>query len=80
VRALKENQLHLQIELGRTRLPADDVRRLRKGSVVLLDARVDEPAVLRVGGRTIGRGEVVVIDGKIGVRVVELVQRQEAAA
>ena len=67
-------QLDLRIELGRTRLKLDDVQALRKGSVVLLDGPIDEPAAIFAGARLIGRGEIVVVDGKIGVRVVEIVE------
>ena len=65
-------QLDLRIELGRTHLRPDEVRNLRTGSLVSLDGRIDEPVDIRAGGRLIGRGEVVVLDGKLGVRVVEL--------
>jgi flagellar motor switch protein FliN len=67
-------QLDLRIELGRTRLEPDDVQTLRKGSVVVFDAPTDEPVAIFAGARLIGRGEVVVVDGKIGVRVVELTE------
>lgn len=67
-------QLDLRIELGRTYLPLDDVQTLRHGAVVLLDSLIDEPAAIIVSSRVIGRGEVVVIDGKIGVRITELVK------
>jgi len=73
-----DEQIDVRIELGRTRLPRDDVRRLRNGSVVSLDGRIDEPVDIRVGGRLIGRGDVMVLDGKISVRVVELF-REEAS-
>ena len=48
--------------------------KLRSGSVVLLDGPIGEPAAIYAGGRLIGRGEIVVVDGKIGVRVVELLE------
>jgi hypothetical protein len=70
--------LELRIEFGRTRLNADEANGFALGSVVSLDATIDEPAELVAAGRTIGRGEPVVIDGKIGVRVTELFGRQEA--
>ena len=63
------SKLDLRIELGRTRLQADDVRQLRSGSVVLLDGPLGEPAAIYAAERLIGRGEIVVVDGKIGVRV-----------
>ena len=70
-------QLDLRIELGRTRLLPEDVQKLRSGSVVSLDGPIGEPAAIYAAGRLIGRGEVVAIDGKIGVRVVELFELQE---
>jgi len=75
-----QQQVDLQIELGRTRLQPDDVEKLRGGSVVLFDRPIGEPAAIYAGGRLIGRGEVVVVDGKIGVRVVELVGSQETVS
>jgi flagellar motor switch protein FliN len=70
-------QLDLRIELGRTRLPPEDVQKLRGGSVVSLDGPIGEPAAIYAAGRLIGRGEVVAVEGKIGVRVVELLGLQE---
>jgi flagellar motor switch protein FliN len=67
-----QEQLDLRIELGRTRLQPNDVQTLRSGSVVSLDEPLGQPAAIYAAGRLIGRGEVVVIDGHIGVRVVEL--------
>jgi flagellar motor switch protein FliN/FliY len=65
-------QLELRIELGRTHLTLDEVQTLRKGAVLLLDGPIDEPVFLYAGERLIGRGEIVVVDGKIGVRVLEI--------
>ncbi len=39
-----------------------------------LDAPLGEPAAIYAAGRLIGRGEIVVTNGKIGVRVMELVE------
>ncbi len=64
--------VELRIEFGRTRLQAEDVERLRSGSVVLLDAPLGEPAGIYAAEQRIGRGETVVVNGKIGVRVTEL--------
>jgi flagellar motor switch protein FliN len=70
-------QLDLRITLGRTRLQPDDVEKLRSGSVLLFDTPSSDPATIHAGGRLIGRGEVVVVGGKIGVRVTELVGVQK---
>jgi flagellar motor switch protein FliN len=65
-------ELSLRIELGRTQIGIDDSRTLRVGSVLLLDTLADELVNVHVGGRLIGRGEVMAIDGNVGVRMVEL--------
>ncbi len=76
----QQREIELQIELGRTRLQPDDVEQLRSGSVVLLDGPLGEPAAIYAAGRLIGRGEIVVINGKLGVRVTELQQQPLAAS
>ena len=75
-----QQQVDLRIELGRTRLQPDDVQELRSGSVVSLDGPIGEPAAIYAAGRLIGRGEIVVVDGKIGVRVVDLLGLQETVS
>jgi flagellar motor switch protein FliN len=70
--ALGNEMLDLQIELGRTRIDRDEVQKLRTGSVLPLDNAVGSPVDLYAGGRLIARGEVLAIDGKFAVRVLEL--------
>jgi flagellar motor switch protein FliN len=72
------DQLDLQINYGRVQLSPDDAQGLRAGSVLSLDESLDAPVELRFGGRLVGRGNVVVVGGKIGVRVLELCKGQEA--
>jgi flagellar motor switch protein FliN len=70
--ALDLQPVELRIELGRTHLPPEEVQTLRSGAVVSLAGQLGEPAAIYAGDQLFGRGEVVVIDGKIGVRIVEL--------
>ena len=74
-----QQQVELRIELGRTRLQPDDAQQLRSGSVLSLDGAIGEPAAIYAADRLIGRGEIVVVNGKIGVRVTELTQRKPLA-
>ncbi len=66
--------VELTVELGRTRMPIRDVLALGPGALVALDTLAGEPVNLRVNGTLIARGDVVVVDGNYGVRVIELVQ------
>ncbi len=71
--------VELTVELGCTRMPIREVLALGPGALLALDTLAGEPVNLRVNGTLIARGDVVVVDGNYGVRVIELVQppRQE---
>lgn len=72
--------LQVSVELGRTRMTIGDVLALRSGSVIELDKLAGEPADILVNGTLIARGEVVVVDEKFGVRVMEVVSRAKRLA
>jgi flagellar motor switch protein FliN len=63
----------LTAELGSCKLPMGEVLQLGVGSVVQLDKRSTEPVDLLVNGKLIARGEVVVLEGRFGIKIVELV-------
>ena len=69
---LRDVELDLKIELGRTQMYLEDVLRLRKGSVVALDKLAGDPIDVYVNGRLIARGEVLVLNDSFCVRVAEL--------
>jgi flagellar motor switch protein FliN len=66
-----DEMIGLYIELGRTHIDQDEVQKLRAGAVVPLDSSAGDPVDVYAGGRLIARGEVVVLDGKMGIRVTE---------
>ena len=70
-------QLAVTLRFGGRRMPLREVLELNSGSVVELDRQVQDPADLLLDGRVIARGEVVVVDGNYGLRVLELVPRSE---
>jgi flagellar motor switch protein FliN/FliY len=70
---LRDVELDLKIELGRTQMYLEDVLRLRKGAVVALDKLAGDPVDVYVNGRLIARGEVLVLNDNFCVRVAELV-------
>ncbi len=70
---LRDVDLDLKIELGRTRMILEDVLKLRKGSVVTLDKLAGDPVDLYVNGRIVARGEVLVLNDNFCVRIAELV-------
>lgn len=70
---LRDVELNLKIELGRTHMQLEDVLKLRKGSVVPLDKLAGDPVDIYVNGRLIARGEVLVLNDNFCVRVAELI-------
>lgn len=64
------------VELGRAELRLRDLARLGAGSVVRLDRLIGEPADLVVNGRAFARGEIVIIEDHLGLRVTELLSEQ----
>src|SRR5581483_718046 len=72
---LLDVSLQVSVELGRTRMTIAEVLALHAGSVIELDKIAGEPVDILVNGTRIARGEVVVVDDKFGVRVLEVVSR-----
>ena len=70
---IRDVELDLKIELGRTHMYLEDVLQLRKGSVVPLDKLAGDPVDIFVNGRLIARGEVLVLNDNFCVRVAELI-------
>jgi flagellar motor switch protein FliN/FliY len=77
---LRDVQLDLKIELGRTQMHLDDVLRLKQGAVVTLDKLAGDPVDIYANGRLIARGEVLVLNDNFCVRVAELIGSEEVPA
>jgi type III secretion system YscQ/HrcQ family protein len=72
--AVLEAPVVVRVELGTVSMPASDWAKLRPGDVIETGTRVAEPVVLRIAGRAVARGELVDVDGELGVRIRELVK------
>jgi len=66
----------VRIELGRRWLAGRDVLQLGDNSVVELDRASNDTVDVYVDGQLYARGEAVVVDRKLGVRVLEIVADQ----
>jgi flagellar motor switch protein FliN/FliY len=77
---MRDVELDLTIELGRTHMQLEDVLKLRQGAVVPLDKLAGDPADIYVNGRLIARGEVLVLNDNFCVRVAELIVGESACA
>ena len=73
--ALEEILLTVHVELAQRRLSLDELARLRVGQLLPLDCRATDPVDLVADGRRIARGELVEIEGRLGVRVTQVTNR-----
>ncbi len=74
---LLEVEMPVSVSFGRAQLPLKDVLKLTTGSIVELNRAVSEPVEVIVNNCVIARGEVVVVEGNYGVRIGEIISRQE---
>jgi flagellar motor switch protein FliN len=70
---LAQVPVRLSVEVGAASLRLRDVLALEEGGVIELDRQADEPLDIKVNGTLIARGEIIVTDGRFGVRLVEIV-------
>jgi flagellar motor switch protein FliN/FliY len=59
--------------LGHTELPISDVLKLAPGSIIELDRAVGEPIDIYINDRIVARGEVVLVDERLGVTLSEVI-------
>ena len=74
---LKDLQLNVYIELGRTQMQIKDILELERGYVIELDKLASEPVDIFVNNKKIAEGEVVVIDKHFGIRITNLVDASD---
>lgn len=72
---LGDVQLEVTVQLGAVKLTVRELLALREGSVLELDRAAGAAVDIMVNGRLIARGDVVVIDEELGVRVTEILAR-----
>ena len=69
--------LPVVVRFGRTEMPLRQVTRIAPGSVIDLGRSPDDPVELLVSDRVVARGEVVVVGGNYGIRIVDVVSPSE---
>ena len=74
---LLDVELPVSVSFGRAQLALKDVIKLTTGSIVELNRSISEPVEVIVNNCVIARGEVVVVEGNFGVRIRQVISRQE---
>ena len=66
--------VEISVVLGRTSMPVSNLLKLGRGAVVELDRKVGESLDIYVNERLVARGEVVIVENRIGVTLTEIIK------
>ena len=72
--AVYDIPVQLSAVLGKTTMPVSQLLRLGRGAVVELDRKVGESIDILVNNRLVARGEVVILDDRLGVTMTEIIK------
>jgi len=78
--ALESVPVQVRVEVGSVTLPAREWAGIRPGDVIATGHRIADRVTLRVGGIVVARGELVDVEGELGVRVHELIRSNDGGA
>lgn len=71
--ALYDVPVQVSVVLGSTSMPLSNILKLGKGAVIELERTVGEPIDVFVNNKKVAKGEIVIVDEKIGVTLTEVV-------
>jgi flagellar motor switch protein FliN/FliY len=72
--AVYDVPVNIQAVLGHSSIEVASLLRLTRGSVIELDRKVGEAIDIYVNNRLVARGEVVVVDERLGVTMTEIIK------
>jgi flagellar motor switch protein FliN/FliY len=75
--AVYEIPVQLSAVLGKATMPVSQLLRLGRGAVVELDRKVGESIDILVNNRLVARGEVVILDDRLGVTMTEIIKTEQ---
>lgn len=72
--AVYDIPVEVTVVLGRTNMPISNVLKLGRGAVVELDRKIGESVDVYVNERLVARGEVVIVEDRIGITMTEIMK------
>jgi flagellar motor switch protein FliN len=73
--ALSKMPVQISVVLGRCKMKLQDVLKIESGSVIELDKNVDDLVEIFVNEKLIAKGEIVVVENKVGVTLREIIDQ-----
>ena len=77
IQRLLDIPLNLEVVVGSTILPLGSLLQLGTGSVVELNKGLEDPVDILVNGKLIAKGGMVIVGEKFGVRITEIIGKEE---
>jgi flagellar motor switch protein FliN/FliY len=75
--SLYEVPVQVSVVLGSTTMLLSNILKLGKGAVIELERTVGEPIDVFVNNKIVAKGEIVIVDDKIGVTLTEVVSQEK---
>lgn len=75
--AVYDIPVQISVVLGSTSMQVNQLLKLGRGAVIELDRKVGEPIDIYVNNRLIAKGEVVVVEDRIGVTMTEIIKPEK---
>jgi flagellar motor switch protein FliN/FliY len=74
--AIYDIPVQVSAVLGKSTMQVSQLLKLGRGAVVYLDRKVGEPIDVYVNNRLVARGEVIIVDDKLGITMTEIVKSE----
>ncbi|MBV6632148.1 MAG: flagellar motor switch protein FliN [Alphaproteobacteria bacterium] len=78
--AIYDIPVQISAVLGKSSMQVSQLLKLGRGAVVELDRKVGEPIDIYVNNRLVARGEVVVVEDRLGVTMTEIIKSDRASS
>jgi flagellar motor switch protein FliN/FliY len=75
--SISDIPVEISAVLGRTTMPVSQLLKLGRGAVVKLNRKVGEPIDIYVNNRMVARGEVVIVENRIGITMTEIIRSEK---
>ena len=75
--AVQDIPVQVSVVLGKATMQVNHLLKLGRGAVVELDKKIGEPVDIYVNNRLVARGEVVVVEDRIGVTMTEIIKPEK---
>ena len=72
--ALLDVDVEITVVLGTSMMPISNVLKLGRGAVIELDRSVDEDIEVHANNRAVAKGEIIVVDDRLGITMTEIIK------